>query len=185
MLIMGHIATRFRYNRRREFFDRCARSYMAQRIPMTPDGQKMLLEKLKRLKRVERPQIIASIEDALSHGDIAENAEYDTAKERQNHVNQQIREIEHKLSLAEIIDPKSIDSTKVVFGATVTLESNENSEQMTYRIVGSDEADAGSGKISIDSPIARAMIGKEEGDEVRVRTPKGLKEFEIVGVKYG
>lgn len=157
---------------------------MVQRIPMTPEGQKLLAAKLKQLKQVERPKIIAAIEEARGHGDLSENAEYDIAKERQLQVSQQIQEIEHKLSLAHVIDPSTIDSEKIVFGAHVTIHDTDNSEELTYFIVGTDEADLSVGKISIDSPIARALIGKEEGDEVKVTTPKGVRTFEIVGIEY-
>lgn len=157
---------------------------MTQRIPMTPKGHKALQEKLKFLKQVERPKIVAAIEEARSHGDLSENAEYDYAKERQLQISQQIQEIEHKLSLAQVIDPKSIDSERVVFGATVVLSDIDNDEHITYCIVGSDESDINAGRISIESPIARALIGKEEGDEVRVKTPKGLRTFEVIDVKY-
>lgn len=154
------------------------------RIPMTPQGKKILEEKLKYLKSVERPRIVAAIEEARSHGDLAENAEYDAAKEQQFQVSKQIQEIEHKLSLAQVIDPATIKSEKVVFGACVTLNALSNGEEITYAIVGVDEADISKGKISIESPIARALIGKEEGDEVKVKTPNGLKEFEIVSIEY-
>jgi transcription elongation factor GreA len=157
---------------------------MARRIPMTPHGRQMLVNRLKRLKQVDRPHIVTVIEEARGHGDIQENAEYDAAKERQFQISKQIEEIEHKLSLAHVIDPKKIESDKVVFGATVTLADTDNTEQVTYKIVGSDEADIALGKISIDSPLARALIGKEAGDEVRVQTPKGLRRFEIVAARY-
>ena len=157
---------------------------MTKRIPMTPFGRQALAKKLQHLKRVERPHIVTVIEEARSHGDIFENAEYDAAKERQFQISKQIEEIEHKLSLAHVIDPKKIESDKVVFGATVTLFAADNAERITYQIVGSDEADITAGKISIDSPLARALIGKEEGDEVRVETPKGVRCFEIVEARY-
>ena len=157
---------------------------MLKRVPMTPAGQRVLMERLKYLKQVERPKIVAAIEEARGHGDLSENAEYDIAKERQLQISQQIQDIEHKLSLAHIIDPKSINSEKVVFGATVTLSAEDNDEHVTYFIVGSDEADIGAGKISIDSPLARALIGKEQGDEVKVNTPKGIRMYEIIEVKY-
>ena len=154
------------------------------RIPMTPAGQKMLTAKLKQLKQVERPRIIAAIEEARGHGDLSENAEYDIAKERQLQVSQQIKELEHKLSLAHVIDPSTLNGEKVFFGAHVTLSDIDNGEHVTYFIVGSDEADLSIGKISIDSPVARAIIGKEEGDEVKVKTPKGLRTYEIIEVMY-
>ncbi len=157
---------------------------MHKRVPMTPDGQRKLTEKLKYLKQVERPRIVAAIEEARGHGDLSENAEYDIAKERQLQISQQIQEIEHKLSLAHVIDPKTITSDKIVFGACVTLSDIDNEEHVTYVIVGSDEADISAGKISIDSPVARAMIGKEEGDEVKVATPRGTRTYEVVEIKY-
>lgn len=157
---------------------------MSQRVPMTPDGQKILMQKLKHLKQVERPKAVEAIEEARGHGDLSENAEYDIAKERQLQISQQIKDIEHKLSLAHVIDPKTIESDKVTFGAHVTIDDVDNGEELTYYIVGADEADVASGKISIESPIARALIGREQGDEVRVKTPKGLRTFEVVSVDY-
>ena len=160
-------------------------SMSTQRIPMTPEGYKVLQERLKHLKSVERPRIIAAIEEARGHGDLSENAEYDAAKERQQQISQQMQEIEHKLSLAQVIDPATITSKKVLFGATVTVSDISTGDTLTYTLVGSDESDIQAGKISIDAPIGRAFIGKEEGDEVKVQTPKGVREFEIVAVKYG
>lgn len=157
---------------------------MIQRVPMTPKGHKMLQEKLKFLKQVERPKIVAAIEEARGHGDLSENAEYDIAKERQLQVSQQIKEIEHKLSVAQVIDPSRIESEKIVFGAKVTLADIDNNEHLSYSIVGSDESDISLGLISIDSPIARALIGKEEGDEVKVKTPKGERMFEVVSIRF-
>jgi len=154
------------------------------RVPMTPVGKKKLEERLKYLKNVERPKVIAAIEEARGHGDLTENAEYDIAKEHQLQLSKQIQEVEHKLSLAHVINPSSLNSDKVVFGATVTLRSMEGSENVTYSIVGVDEADIKVGKISIESPIARAIIGKQEGDEVKVKTPQGFKEFEIISINY-
>lgn len=154
------------------------------RIPMTPAGRKMLEERLKFLKNVERPKIIAAIEEARGHGDLSENAEYDIAKEHQLQLSKQIQEIEHKLSLAQVIDPATIRSEKIVFGATVKLRAVGNDDEATYSIVGVDEADLKQGKISIESPIARALIGKSEGDEVKVKTPQGSREYEIIGISY-
>jgi len=151
---------------------------------MTPKGQRILSDKLKHLRQVERPKNVAAIEEARGHGDLSENAEYDAAKERQQQISRQIKEIEHKLSLAHVIDPKGIDSERVVFGAHVTLAEMDDDEHVTYYIVGSEEADASKNVISIESPIARALIGKEVGDEVKVKTPKGLREFEIIEVAY-
>ncbi|HPQ80774.1 MAG TPA: transcription elongation factor GreA [bacterium] len=155
-----------------------------QRVPMTPKGHRMLQEKLKFLKQVERPKVVAAIEEARGHGDLSENAEYDIAKERQLQISQQIKEIEHKLSVAQVIDPSKIESEKVVFGATVKLSDIDNEEHISYSIVGTDESDISCGLISIESPIARALIGKEEGDEVRVKTPKGERLFEVVEIKF-
>ncbi|MBI4126436.1 MAG: transcription elongation factor GreA [Deltaproteobacteria bacterium] len=156
-----------------------------QRIPMTPEGYRILKERLKRLKEVERPKNIAAIETARGHGDLSENAEYDAAKEQQGHINQQMKETEHALALAQVIDPATIQSDKVVFGATVTLADIENDEHVTYTIVGSIESNIQNGKISIESPIARALIGKEVADVAKVKTPKGIREFEIIDIKYG
>lgn len=155
-----------------------------QRIPMTPEGRRILSDKLKHLKKVERPKNIAAIEEARGHGDLSENAEYDAAKEKQQQISRQITEIEHKLSLAHVINPSSIDAERVVFGARVTLAETHDDEHVTYYIVGSEEADISLGKISIDSPIARALIGREVGDEVKVKTPKGIREFEVMDIKY-
>jgi len=155
-----------------------------KRFPMTPVGKKMLEERLRHLKSVERPKVIAAIEEARSRGDLTENAEYDIAKEHQLHLSKQIQELEHKLSLAQVIDPTSFTSEKIVFGATVTLRAIEDDEEFTYSIVGVDEADIKQGKISIESPIARALIGREKGDEVKVKTPLGLRGFEIVAIEY-
>lgn len=155
-----------------------------QKVPMTPNGFRLLTEKLKYLKQVERPRIVEAIEVARGHGDLSENAEYDAAKERQQQISKQIQEVEHKLSLAQVIDPSKMDSERIMFGATVTVLDPESGEETTYSIVGTDEADINSGKISIESPIARALIGKEEGDEAKVKAPKGLKTLEIVEIKY-
>lgn len=157
---------------------------MHKRVPMTPEGQKHLMEKLKFLKQVERPKAVAAIEEARGHGDLSENAEYDIAKERQLQISQQIKDIEHKLSLAHVIDPRNIDSEKIVFGARVTVTDLDSGEEATYKIVGADEADVAKGKISIESPIARALIGKEEGDEVKVATPRGQRLLEVVEIVY-
>ena len=151
---------------------------------MTPAGKKMLEERLKYLKNVERPKIIAAIEEARGHGDLSENAEYDIAKEHQLQLSKQLQDIEHKLSLAQVIDPAAIRSEKIVFGATVKLRAVDNDDEATYSIVGVDEADLKHGKISIESPIARALIGRMEGDEVKVKTPQGFKEYEIIQISY-
>lgn len=152
---------------------------------MTPLGFQKLKEQLKYLKEVARPKNIAAIETARGHGDLSENAEYDAAKEEQQQISFRIADIEHKLSLAQVIDPTAITSEKVVFGATVTIADADSGEEVTYTIVGSDEAEIKECKISIESPIARALIGKEIGDEAKVTTPKGLRIFEILNVIYG
>lgn len=151
---------------------------------MTPEGHKKLMGRLKHLKSVERPKNIQAIETARGHGDLSENADYDAAKEAQAHLSREIAEIEDKLARAHVIDPSTLNHTKITFGATVVLEEIENSAKMTYQIVGVFESDIKLGKISIESPIAKALIGKEEGDVVQVHTPKGLKEFEILAIQY-
>jgi transcription elongation factor GreA len=151
---------------------------------MTPEGHKKLQQRLKHLKSVERPAIVKAIEEARDHGDISENAEYDAAKERQLHIMKEMEEIEHKLSLAQVIDPATLQHEKIVFGATVTLSDLDNGENVSYAIVGVGESDISKGRISVESPIARALIGKEEGDMVVVRTPKGVREFEVISINY-
>lgn len=156
-----------------------------ERIPMTPEGYEKLKKELKHIKSVVRPQNIKDIEEALSHGDLSENAEYHAAKEKQSHIAGQLRSLEHNIGLAEVIDPKKIDTKdKIVFGATVTLYDLSSEEELTYMIVGDAESDIQQKKISISSPIARGLIGKIEGDEVKIRTPKGLRELEIVKIEY-
>jgi transcription elongation factor GreA len=140
---------------------------------------------LHQLKTVERPKVIASIQEARTHGDLSENAEYDAAKERQSFIEGRIVELEGKLANAQIIDPAHVDADgRCVFGATVELEEVGSGEPVTYQIVGDDEADIKSGKISISSPIARALIGKYSGDVAEVKAPGGIKEYEILDVKY-
>jgi transcription elongation factor GreA len=156
----------------------------SDKMPMTVHGKHMLDQELKRLTFEERPRIIKAIEEARSHGDISENAEYDAAKERQSLIEGRIGDIQNKLATAEVIDPKTIKSEKIVFGATVELVDVETDEKVVYQIVGVDESDVKSGKVSILSPIARAMIGKAKGDPVVVQSPKGDKEFEVVDFKF-
>ncbi|MFD1245551.1 transcription elongation factor GreA [Paralysiella testudinis] len=156
-----------------------------QKIPLTVLGADMLKQELQQLKSVARPSVIEAIAEARSHGDLSENAEYEAAKERQGFIEGRIAEIEHKLSLAHIIDPKEIHAEgKVVFGSTVTLQDLDNEEEVVYQIVGEDEADIKQRKISVGSPIARALIGKEEGDVAEVQAPGGVREYEIVQVQY-
>ena len=154
-------------------------------IPITKRGAEKLKEELHRLKTVERPGVINAIAEARAQGDLSENAEYDAAKDRQGFIEGRIQEIEGKLSAAQIIDPSSVDAGgKVVFGATVALEDEATGDAVTYQIVGEDEADLKLGLINISSPIARALIGKEEGDVAEVQAPGGVKRYEIVGVSY-
>lgn len=155
------------------------------KIPLTKKGAEKLREELQRLKTVDRPRIIAAIAEARAHGDLKENAEYHAAREQQSFAEGRIKEIEGKLSHANIIDVTELDAGgKVVFGATVVIEDLDSGEEVTYQIVGEDEADIKEGRISFSSPIARALIGKFEGDEVAVVTPGGEKSFEIVEVRY-
>ncbi|HLF66021.1 MAG TPA: transcription elongation factor GreA [Gammaproteobacteria bacterium] len=155
------------------------------KIPMTTLGEKLLREELNELKTVTRHQIIAAISEARAHGDLKENAEYAEAKNQQSFIEGRIQDIEHKLSHAQIIDVNTIDNDgKIVFGATVTLLELGNAQEVQYQIVGEDEADIKKQKISYASPVARAIIGKYEGDEVSVQTPKGLVAYEIVAVEY-
>jgi len=157
---------------------------MSGKVPMTREGYESLNNELKRLKDVERPKIIKEIAEARSHGDLSENAEYDAAKEKQGLLEKKIREIEEKIAKAQIIDTSEIETNKVVFGAEVQLQDEENGEQITYRIVGADEADAKAGKISINSPLARALVGREVDDLVEVKIPSGLKAYRIVNISF-
>jgi transcription elongation factor GreA len=154
-------------------------------IPVTKRGADLLKTELHKLKTVERPAVIQAIAEARAQGDLSENADYDAAKERQGFIEGRIAEIEGKLSIAQIIDPSTLDADgRVVFGATVELEEQTSGEQVTYQIVGEDEADLKLGLINISSPIARALIGKGEGDVADVQAPGGLKSYEIIGVRY-
>jgi len=157
------------------------------KVPLTVAGVEKLKAELQRLKSVERPNVIAAIAEARSHGDLSENAEYDAAKEKQAFVEGRIAELEGKLSNAQIIDPKTLEATaegRVVFGATVELEDLDAGSQVTYQIVGDEEADLKNGKISVSSPIARALIGKYAGDVAEVMAPGGVREYEVLDVKY-
>ena len=154
-------------------------------VPITKRGAENLKEELHRLKTVERPSVINAIAEARAQGDLSENAEYDAAKDRQGFIEGRIQEIEGKLSVAQVIDPSALDADgKVVFGATVELEDENTSEKVTYQIVGEDEADLKLGLINVSSPIARALIGKEDGDVAIVDAPGGQKRYEIIGVSY-
>lgn len=155
------------------------------KVPLTVKGAELLRTELHQLKTVERPQVIAAIQEARSHGDLSENAEYDAAKERQSFIEGRIVEVESKLANAQIIDPAHLDADgRCVFGATVELEEVDSHEIVTYQIVGDDEADIKNNKVSISSPIARALIGKYSGDVAEVKAPGGIKEYEILDVKY-
>lgn len=154
-------------------------------IPITKRGAEKLKDELHRLKTVERPGVIQAIAEARAQGDLSENAEYDAAKDRQGFIEGRIQEIEGKMSAAQIIDPVSVDAGgRIVFGTTVKLEDESTGEAVTYQIVGEDEADLKLGLINISSPIARALIGKEEGDVAEVQAPGGVRRYEIVGVSY-
>ena len=158
---------------------------MPQRFPMTPKGLAALRAELKNIREVERPQNVADIEEARAHGDLSENAEYHAAKERQGFLDARMKELEAKISLAEVIDPNTLSGDRVVFGATVTVMDLDTEEESTYTIVGDDEADIKKGMISISSPIARALIGKEVGDEFKFKTPGGVREMELADVVFG
>ena len=154
-------------------------------IPITKRGAEKLKEELHRLKTVERPGVITAIAEARAQGDLSENAEYDAAKDRQGFIEGRIKEVEGKLAAAQVIDPAAIDAGgKVVFGATVELEDQDSGATVTYQIVGEDEADLKLGLINISSPIARALIGKEEGDQAEVQAPGGVRHYDIVSVAY-
>ena len=154
-------------------------------FPVTKRGAEKLKAELHRLKTVDRPAVITAIAEARAQGDLSENADYDAAKERQGFIEGRIAEIEGKLSAAQVIDPSAVDAGgRVVFGATVELEEEASGDAVTYQIVGEDEADIKQGLLNISSPIARALIGKEEGDVADVQAPGGLKSYEIIGVRY-
>jgi transcription elongation factor GreA len=156
-----------------------------QKVPLTVHGAELLRKELHHLKTVGRPGVIAAISEARSHGDLSENAEYDAAKEQQSFIEGRIAEVEGKLANAQIIDPAHLDADgRCVFGATVELQEIDGDGSVVYQIVGDDEADIKTGKISISSPIARALIGKYSGDVAEVRAPGGVKEYEILDVKY-
>lgn len=154
-------------------------------IPLTKRGADQLRDELQRLKSVERPSVINSIAEARAQGDLSENAEYDAAKEKQGFIEGRIAEIESKLAAAQVIDPSVLDAEgRVVFAATVDLEDLDSGKKVTYQIVGDDEADLDHGLISVSSPIARALIGKFEGDVAAVQAPGGVREYEIISVRY-
>lgn len=158
---------------------------MAERIPMTPDGFRKLQEELKHIKAVERPAIIAAIEEARGHGDLSENAEYDAAKERQQLLDQRMREIEDRLARAQIIRPEDVKGDRAVFGATVVIRDLENERTVAYQLVGQDESNLAAGKISVKSPIGAALIGKQVGESFTVQTPAGEREYRVMEIRFG
>jgi transcription elongation factor GreA len=155
----------------------------SDKVPMLAEGHRALTEEVKRLKTIERPAVIDAIEEARAHGDLSENAEYHAAKERQGHIEASIADIEDRLSRALIIDPTTLTGDKVVFGATVTLV-DEDDKEVRYQLVGQQEADARVGRISYNSPLGRALIGREVGDEVEVTTPAGDRYYEVAKIEF-
>lgn len=155
-----------------------------ERVPMTAAGNKRLDEELKRLKTVDRPQVIQAIAEAREHGDLSENAEYHAAKEQQGHIEARIQELESKLSRAQVIDITTLKGNNVKFGATVSIVDEDTDEEQKFQIVGEDEAEPKDGLISVGSPIARALIGKNVGDSVEVTTPGGTRSYEVLKVQY-
>jgi transcription elongation factor GreA len=154
------------------------------KIPMTAEGYDRLQEELKRLKSVDRPAIIKAIAEAREHGDLSENAEYHAARERQGFIEGRVLELEDKIARAEIIDVRKLSGSVIKFGATVTLADEETDEEQTFQIVGEDEADVKQGRLSVTSPLARALIGKSIGESVEVSTPRGARSYEVVTVNY-
>jgi transcription elongation factor GreA len=155
------------------------------KVPMTTDGYNRLREELKQLKTMERPAIIRAIAEAREHGDLAENAEYHAARDRQSFIEGRVMELEDKVARAEVIDLSKLSGSVIKFGARVTLADEESDEEQTFQIVGEDEADVSQGRLSVTSPLARALIGKGKGDSVEVATPRGAKSYEVVTVDFG
>lgn len=156
-----------------------------ERMPITPQGKARLKAELDKLRKVDRPNIVKEIETARAHGDLSENAEYHYAKDQQGLIEARIKELEDKLGRAEVIDPSTLSGDRVMFGAKVTVFDTETEQEETFRILGAEESDLDRGCISIDSAIAKALIGRNQGDEVRVKTPRGYRVLEIVEVEYG
>jgi transcription elongation factor GreA len=156
-----------------------------EKNPITPEGHAKLRDELHNLKSVERPRVIQMIATARDHGDLSENAEYHAAREKQSFIEGRVKELEDKLARAEVIDPKKLAGDKVAFGATVKLTNTQTDEEVTYRIVGADESDINAGTISITSPMARSLLGKEAGDEVKMKMPGGERLYEILDVSFG
>ena len=158
---------------------------MTQKNPITPEGAAKLREELINLKSVQRPAIIQAIAVAREHGDLSENAEYHAARDKQSFIEGRIKDIENKLALAEVIDPAKLAGSRVAFGALVKLSNVDSGEEVTYLILGADEADLAKGSISVTSPLARSLIGKEVGDEVKMRMPGGERTYEVLDVSFG
>ncbi len=157
---------------------------MVEKNPITPEGAKKLRDELHHRKSVERPAITQAIAEARAHGDLSENAEYHAARERQSFNEARIKDLEDKLARAEVIDPTKLESDRVAFGATVKLLNSDTEEEVVYRILGADESDINNGSISITSPMARSLVGKEVGDEVKVRTPSGERVYEVLEIEF-
>ncbi len=157
---------------------------MSGSVPMTAEGYQRLQDELKHLIRVERPKVVQDIAEARSHGDLSENAEYDAAKDRQGFIEGRIQELNNKIAMAQVIDPKTINSDKIVFGARVTLFDIDTEKEVSYQIVGEDEADIKVGKISITSPVGKALIGHRVDEEVRIIVPSGMKVYEVTDIVY-
>lgn len=156
-----------------------------EKNPITPEGATRLREELINLKSVERPAVIQAIAVAREHGDLSENAEYHAAREKQSFIEGRIKEIENKLARAEVIDPSKLAGDRVAFGATVRLSNVDSGEEVSYRILGADEADLAKGTISVTSPLARSLIGKQVGDEVKMRMPGGERTYEVLDISFG
>jgi len=157
---------------------------MDESVPMTKEGHYRLQEELKQLVRFERPKVVQDIAEARSHGDLSENAEYDAAKDRQGFVEGRIKELNHKIAVAQVIDPTTLKTDKIVFGAKVTMFDIDTEKEVTYQIVGVDEADIKVGKISISSPVGRALVGHRVDEEVNITVPSGVKVYEITNIEY-
>jgi len=155
-----------------------------ERVPMTPQGYQKLQEELKRLKAEDRPRIIQAIEEARAHGDLSENAEYDAAKEAQGHLDHRIKEVEDRLARAQIIKPSELSGDKVVFGATVVLNDLSREKRLTYQLVGEDESDLARGRLSIGSPLGRALVGKTRGEVFQFSSPAGERELEVEEIRF-
>ena len=155
-----------------------------QKNPITPEGATKLREELIHLRSVERPAVIQAIATAREHGDLSENAEYHAARDRQSFIEGRIKDIENKLALAEVIDTSKLAGDRVAFGATIKLSNTETGEEVTYRILGADESDLAKGSISITSPLARSLLGKQVGDEVKVRMPGGERTYEVLEIEF-